>query len=326
MKKNFIVFIIIIICTNLKAQADLGTYASLHEDQNKEKIEVEKMKKELQQIKPQTDKYTDELNNLTEQLNENNISEIHLFVRPNNINISKDLNINSLTYNNTLPGPLITISEGSKVKVILHNQLKESTSFYIQGLNNAINSLPTKISDLIQPNHTANFEFTATKPGIYFYRPQIINFNQMVNGLYGAILVLSKSVNFDKEFVLLFSEIKDKDNTYFLINGKQAPQIPPINVTLNQRIRLHLINAASESIPLALSGHKLEIIQQNCSDDLEPHVIRDEITLNPGDRIDCEFTADNPGTWSLSSLKFNQVSNSGKFPGGIACIIHYTKE
>jgi len=111
--------------------------------------------------------------------------------------------------------------------------------------------------------------------------------------------------------------------TYFTINGKSAPAIPPLEVHKGERIRLRVVNASQQVCPLHLSGHKFEVVGTNGGDGLEPHVTRDTVAVQPGDRFDLEFSADNPGNWSLSSTLTTQTSNNGKFPGGIACVVRY---
>lgn len=113
--------------------------------------------------------------------------------------------------------------------------------------------------------------------------------------------------------------------TDYLINGKSAPNIPPIELRKGQRVRLRLINAGQEAVPLQLGGHRLEIVSVNGGDRLEPHVLRDTICLNPSDRVDVEFSADNPGVWSLASEVAHQSTHKGKFPGGIACVVRYSE-
>lgn len=113
--------------------------------------------------------------------------------------------------------------------------------------------------------------------------------------------------------------------TDYLINGKSAPAIPPIELRRGQRVRLRLINAGQEAVPLQLGGHRMEIVSHNGGDRLEPHVFRDTICLNPSDRIDVEFTADNPGVWSLASEVAHQSTHKGKFPGGMACVVRYSE-
>ena len=113
--------------------------------------------------------------------------------------------------------------------------------------------------------------------------------------------------------------------TDYLINGKPAPNIPAIELRRGQRVRLRLINAGQEAVPIQLGGHKLEIVSHNGGDRLEPHVFRDTICLNPSDRMDVDFTADNPGVWSLASESAHQSTHRGKFPGGMACIVRYSE-
>lgn len=111
--------------------------------------------------------------------------------------------------------------------------------------------------------------------------------------------------------------------TAFTINGVSGSSMKPMEIRKGERIRLRLINASNQAIPLSLTGHKLEIVSTNGSDALEPHTFRDTVTLNPADRVDAEFTADNPGVWSLASEIPEQASNQGVFPGGIACVVKY---
>lgn len=91
------------------------------------------------------------------------------------------------------------------------------------------------------------------------------------------------------------------------------------------RVKLRLVNASDEIVPIHLSGHRLEVVSANGADKLEPHVFRDSITLGPSDRVDAEFIAGNPGVWSLASELFYQASTDGKFPGGMACVVRYSE-
>lgn len=120
------------------------------------------------------------------------------------------------------------------------------------------------------------------------------------------------------------SERRSDVHTFYLMNGKSAPLAPPIDVRRGQRVRLRIINSGHTAVPMHLSGHRFEVIARDGSDLLEPRVYRDTVTVSPGERVDLEFTADNPGLWALASEVFEQASREGKTPGGIACIIRYT--
>lgn len=126
-------------------------------------------------------------------------------------------------------------------------------------------------------------------------------------------------------FGAVASESKKPDSlTFYLMNGKSAPLAPPIDVRKNQRVRVRIINAGHVAVPMHLSGHRFEVMARDGSDMLEPRVYRDTVTVNAGERVDLEFTADNPGLWALASEVFEQASREGRTPGGIACILRYT--
>lgn len=112
--------------------------------------------------------------------------------------------------------------------------------------------------------------------------------------------------------------------TFYLMNGKSAPLAPPIDVRRGQKVRLRVINSGHTAVPLHLSGHRFEVLARDGSDLLEPRVYRDTVTVSPGERVDLEFTAENPGLWALASETFEQASREGRTPGGIACILRYT--
>jgi manganese oxidase len=52
--------------------------------------------------------------------------------------------VEAWTYNDQVPGPQIRVREGDRVRVILHNQLPESTSIHFHGLElpNAMDGVP----------------------------------------------------------------------------------------------------------------------------------------------------------------------------------------
>lgn len=127
----------------------------------------------------------------------------------------------------------------------------------------------------------------------------------------------------------LFAAIPSADKkpdatTFYLMNGKSAPMAPPIDVRRGQKVRVRIINAGHVAVPMHLSGHRFEVLARDGSDLLEPRVYRDTVTVSPGERVDLEFTAENPGLWALASEVFEQASREGRTPGGIACILRYT--
>jgi manganese oxidase len=357
----------------LPAQSELGNYGSVGEEQAQEKVELEKMKSEMNDINVTTDEAIGALNQINTQAAKQDAKEIHLFCKETVCEISPGVKINCLTYNGHLPGPLISVQEGELVRIVLHNQMKVPTSLHFHGMTLAqgIDGLPRNDAGLVKPGETYAYQFVAEPKGTYWYHPQIIHAEQKARGLSGALVVEPNEgaggKTFDREIVMVFSDLLSASSkrsrnspsttaapaksasptdvpkvltalaptnqtgeasdstTFFLMNGQSAPAIPPIELSQGTRVRMRLINAGQHAIPLHLTGHRFAVVSIN-GDLVQTQTPRDTITLGVSDRADVEFTANNPGVWSLGSEMVEQTTNGGKFPGGIACVVRYGGE
>lgn len=329
----------------------LDEVGSVGEEQIKEKEELRKMQSEIDDIKGTVGGAMQQLRELNDQAQQSeNLKEVHLFAREGTWQIREGENISCLTYNSKIPGPVIHAVQGDPVKIVLHNQMKTSTSLYFHGLSapHGVNGLPRTGQGLVEPGQTFVYQFVAGDPGTYWYHPHIVHADQRLRGLFGVLIVSPrlKSRGADLDLPLVFSRMQVKKEavkpakgaastvlkavagsgeSHYLINGKEAPMIPPLELRRGARVKLRLINAGDEAVPLHLSGHKLELSSISGGDRLEPHVFRDTFTLQPSDSVDAEFQANNPGVWSLASELFHQASRDGRFPGGMAMIVRYSE-
>lgn len=345
------------------ALAQLEMMGSLREEQEKEKQELDSMKQEMNEIKSTINDANSQMNQLRETMSQQGkIHEMHLFAREAMCEIVSGVKVNCMTYNGRLPGPPIRVQEGEIVRIVLHNQLKVPTSLHLHGLiaPHNVDGLPKKDQGLVKPGESYAYQFQAMQPGTYWYHPQVIHQDQKLNGMYGALIVDPKLVSkqVDKDIVFLLGSIRAPSvvksvtsstvpagspgagtgagasggasaaassalPTYYIVNGQSAPSIPPLELKRGERVRLRVINAGQEAVPLHLTGHRFSVSGINGGDPLEPHVLRDTISVGPSERVDLEFVADNPGVWSLASELMHQATTNGKFPGGIACVVRY---
>lgn len=306
--------------------------ADLATQQAQERQELEEMRQEIGNIKGTMQEATQGMEQLRQQVKQQQraaaATEVHLIAKEASWEVAPGASTTALTYNGQQPGPVVRVKEGDAVRIVLHNQLKVPTSLYFHGmvLPHTVDGLPRKAAGLVNPAETYAFSFIAPQPGTYWYHPQVVHSDQMNKGLYGVIVVEPRAAkSYERDVVLVVGQqtIPGKTSSYFTINGKSAPSIPPIEVRNGERIRLRLLNASSQPCPLFLTGHRFEVVCANGGDGLEPRVTRDTLTLQPGDRYDVEFTANNPGVWSLASMLSSQTNNDGKFPGGIAVVVRY---
>jgi len=296
----------------------------------------------------------------------NNVHEVHLIAKEANLDINSKTSVACFTYNGRMPGPEIRVREGEIVRIVLHNQLRVPTSLIFHGiiLPQSVSGLPRKDSGLVQPGASFIYQFAAPQRGTYWYHPQVVNGDQKARGMFGALIVEPRETAsaVEKDWTVFLSDLSVPETgiptthhptdfarapqhsialhtaepfpslaaakvlTFYLMNGKSAPAIPPIELRKGERVRLRVINAGSQTVPLYLSGHRFEVVSVNGGDQLEPHLFRDTLAVQPSDRIDLEFSADNPGVWSLASEIPLQATNQGHFPGGIACVVRYSGE
>jgi len=120
--------------------------------------------------------------------------------------------VQAWTYNGTVPGPTIHVRVGDKVRVILHNQLPESTSIHFHGLivPNAMDGVPDITQPPIKPGKDFTYEFTAQGPAVGMYHSHHDSAKQVTNGLVGALLVgeepLPNNVQPTQEFPFVLND------------------------------------------------------------------------------------------------------------------------
>ena len=327
--------------SSLPAHSQIDDAADLATQQQQEKGELSNMKKEMDDIKSNMQNALKDMSRAQSTMSGDQVKEFQLQVKEASCEAFPGCYINACTYNNQTPGPVIRVSEGDQVRLVVHNGLKTTTSLYIQGMQlpHRVDGLPRKGAGLINPGDAYVYQFIASQPGTYYYRPQVSHLDQMNRGLVGAIVVEPKNIpkTYERDQVLVLTQANNSDivrktaasqkstviGNLFLVNGKSAQALSPLELKNNERMRLRMVNASPEACTFALTGHRMEVVSQNGSDGVEPHISRDTITIHPGERMDVEFSADNPGVWSLSALTSAQCSFNGQFPGGFAMVVRY---
>lgn len=323
--------------TAMAKRVAIDDAADLYTQQQQEKSELQDMAEELSNLKTMIKDAEAAAADQQSMLNRRgNVREIQLTVKETAWEVLPETLAEGLGYNGQVPGPLLRVKQGDPVRVIVHNQMKTPTSLSFHGLKlpQAVAGLPRKDAGLIGPGQDFAYQFIADTAGTYWYHPQVTHLDQLSKGLFGAIVVESNGAerSYDRDVVLVLSRVRaerranGKSGDYFLVNGKAAPAVPPIEVHMRERLRLRIINASGQACPVSLTGHRFVVASINGSDAgdaREPRITRDTFTLQPADRVDLDVVADNPGVWSLASMLPHQASNDGRFPGGIAIVVRY---
>lgn len=271
-----------------------------------------------------------------------NVKVFELTAQPVLWNINADTQVTAWTYNGMVPGPLFRVTEGDKVRVIFKNTLPEPTSIHWHGLPVPANmdgvAQPEISQKPVMPGETFTYEFEAKPTGTFMYHSHYDTDTQINVGLFGGFIIEPKDwaeTKPDQDIVLILNEWRVMDGVtypampsmgepnYFTVNGKTYPDIPTINVKMDERVRIRFIGAGQFEHPMHLHGMPFKIVATDGYPVPEAaQFTKDVIPVHPGERFDIEFVADNPGLWAFHCHIVHHATNDDVEPGGLLFVIN----
>jgi len=274
---------------------------------------------------------------------EGNVKVFELVTKPVTWQIIQDVFATAWTYNGTVPGPMIRVTEGDVVRILIKNELPEPTTIHWHGIAvpNAMDGIPDITQKPILPGETFTYEFIAQPAGTYMYHSHYEGDVQVSAGLYAPFIVDPKEPTSPAPSVdvnLMISEwlLRDGETfaampmagmepNYFTINGKAFPDTETINVKKGQLVRLRLAGIGQLVHPIHLHGVPFTIV----ATDGHPvpkaaQLTKDTVLVSPGERYDIEFIATESGQWLLHCHILHHTTNNNVEPGGLMLIINVT--
>ena len=272
---------------------------------------------------------------------ENGEKVFNLIAQPVRWNILKDVIVTAWAYNGMVPGPLIRVTEGDKVKILVKNNLSEPTTIHWHGIQvpNNMDGIPDETQEPIQPGEAFTYEFVAKPAGTYWYHSHYDSDKQISVGLSGAFIIepkggLASKPDIDKVLMLNEWRVIDgqtyaampatgMDGNFFTINGKAFPETETINVKVGQKVRLRFVGSGQMIHPMHLHGFPFKIVATDGNDVPESaQWTKDTVSVAPGERYDIEFTPDRPGKWMLHCHIPHHTTNEHVEPGGLMMVIN----
>jgi FtsP/CotA-like multicopper oxidase with cupredoxin domain len=249
--------------------------------------------------------------------------------------------ITAYTYNGTVPGPMIRVTEGDQVRVIVKNELPEATTVHWHGVEvpNAMDGVPGVTQEPIEPGETFIYEFTAKPAGTFMYHSHFEGDVQVSAGLYAPFIIDPKEPeqnppDVDKTLMIAESLLRDgqtfapmpmsgMEPNFFTINGKAFPATEEITVEKGERVRLRLIGIGQFIHPMHLHGLPFKIVSTDGHPVPEAaQLTKDTVSVAPGERYDIEFVATEPGQWMLHCHILHHTTNDNVEPGGLMLMIN----
>ena len=216
--------------------------------------------------------------------------------------VAPDHTVKAMAYNDQVPGPQIRVKEGDRVRVILKNELTQSTAMHFHGLElpNDVDGVPFITQPVIKPGESRTMEFTIPvgNAGSHMYHSHHNAAVQVGLGLLGAFIVESRNprpiekVDHDYVFIL-------NDGMHgYTFNGKSFPATEPLTAKLGEKIRIRYMNEGMMIHPMHLHGMHMTVIDKDGWAQPQPWKC-DTLNVAPGERWDVIVNCNNPGTWAF---------------------------
>jgi manganese oxidase len=205
--------------------------------------------------------------------------------------------VDAMAYNRMVPGPVIRVTEGDRVRIIVTNAMDEPHTTHWHGLfvPNNMDGVPGISQDPIAPGDSFAYEFNAAPHGTRLYHSHFNAMTQEGKGLYGMFIIEEKnppaSRRVDREEIMLLA-----DGMGYVINGKEFPMTEPIEMKMGERVMVRMANLGAMYHPMHLHGGYFYVVAKDGFALPAPQKMN-TLSLAPGETWDIILAPQFGGTW-----------------------------
>jgi FtsP/CotA-like multicopper oxidase with cupredoxin domain len=236
--------------------------------------------------------------------------------------VEPELVIEAFTYNEIVPGPEIRVTQGDKVRIIVHNEMNQSTGVHWHGvlLPNNMDGVPFITQPPIKPGETFTYEFEAKNPGSHMYHSHHNAAEQTTKGMLGAFIIEPKDKSQDPEFDSDYTLILNDSGTGFSLNGKSFPYTQPIVAKLGEKVRIRYMNEGLLIHPMHLHGLEQLVFAKDGWNLPQPYYC-DTLNVAPGERYDVLVNCHTPGVWAFHCHILNHAESAHGMFGMVTAVV-----
>src|SRR5437773_5613867 len=230
--------------------------------------------------------------------------------------------VDALAYNGQVPGPIIRVTEGERLRAKVTNKTDQTTGVHWHGqrIVNKMDGVPFITQPTIKPGETFVYDFVARPFGSHMYHSHHNATEQVGRGMLGPLLVMPKDAandpRYDKDELFIFNDQLGG----LTINGKGFPATFPYTAKLGERIRFRFMNEGTMAHPAHLHGLTLEVFARDGYPLPQPFKC-DTLNVAPGERWDAIVVADEPGVWAFHCHILSHAEGSSGMFGMVTALI-----
>jgi uncharacterized cupredoxin-like copper-binding protein len=219
--------------------------------------------------------------------------------------------VDGWSYNGMIPGPIMHANVGDKIRIVLKNELPESTSLHLHGVRvpNAMDGVDPYTQKPIEPGATFTYEWTATESSVGMYHSHHNAQVQVPNGLAGAILIgdwktiamaaaggrTNDANNVAEQEVVMV--LNDSGTIGLSLNGKSFPATSPYSLAIGESMVVHYYNEGNMTHPMHLHQPSGLVVAKD-GKVLESPFWADTLNVAPGERWTVVYTPKDAGVWA----------------------------
>lgn len=253
------------------------------------------------------------------------VKEFHLHCKHTRREFLPDMWLDVWGFNDSMPGPTIEATVGDRVRIIVHNELPESTTVHWHGLEVPIrmDGVHGLTQESIPSGETFVYEFQLHQIGTFIYHSH--GPMQEAMGIVGLIIIHPKVAYqpvVDHDFALVLQEwavlpqntvpnTMSMEFNFFTLNGRSGPYATPLVVRLGSRVRIRFVNMSPvDHHPMHLHGHTFWVTGTEGGRIPESAwVPGNNVLVGVAQVREVEFIANNPGDWLIHCHMFHHMMN-----------------
>ena len=240
--------------------------------------------------------------------------------------VEKGKVVKAWTYNGVVPGPQIKVNVGDKVRLVLKNELPESTSLHLHGVRvpNAMDGVDPYTQPPIEPGASFTYEFTALEPAVGMYHSHHDAQVQIPNGMAGAFLIgampIPAAVGHVNVTQTVNMVLDDAGTIGLALNGKSFPATEPYVLNVGDSMVVNYFNEGLMTHPMHLHQPHGWVIAKDGNPLAQPYEA-DTVVVAPGERYTVLYTAVDKGVWAWHCHILNHAETPTGMTGMVTALI-----
>lgn len=259
---------------------------------------------------------------------EGGVKEFAIDIREVQHELVDGVTVTAWAFNGTVPGPLLRVKEGDRVRVHFTNSHHQPHTIHWHGIytDQAHDGVP-HTSLAVMPGETYVYEFVAESAGTYMYHCHVDSYRHIDMGMYGALVIEPQDgKTWDREYTFILDDWDsavdplspryEPEHDHFLVNGKAFPQLPTLPLKVGETTRVRLINAGYSNVAMHLHGPHFQVVATDGRPLPQPYE-KDTLDIAPGERYEIEIRPTKAGMYPFHAHNIQYVRNNGSYPGGM---------